>query len=199
MRLSDWRATARGTKVMTDKVAAAYRPALAVLGSPIDPEAFVAWGDDPDARYTILAASNAGLIIVNVRVNVPQEGPRASAKLLRWGRVQVGELAVEAHHDHRYLTTQMEGYILQGVDEAADQIGAWVAHVLARIDGRLSDAGATAEPVASRAKRPAAKPPSARRPAPGARGAAAISNARSTTAIARDGDPRDAEPGTEEG
>jgi len=142
MRLSDWRATAPGHRVMTAKVAAAYEPALAVLGAPVDPVAFVAWGDDPDTRYTILAASDGGLVIVNVRVNVPQEGPRAAGKLIRWSRVQIGELAVEAHHGHRYLTAQVEGYILQGVDDSADQIGAWVAHVFARIDERVSDGAA---------------------------------------------------------
>jgi len=137
MRLSDWRATPQGAKVMTDKVAAAYEPAMAVLGTEPDPVAQIAWGDDPDRRYLILAAGEAGLVVVNVRVNVPQEGPRAAAKLVRWGRVTVGELSVEAHHGHRYVTSQIENTVLQGTDEDADEIGAFVAHILARIDGRV--------------------------------------------------------------
>lgn len=157
MRLSDWRATERGQAVMTAKVAAAFAPALGVLGAPPDPVAFVAWGDDPNARYTIMAATDAGLIVVNVRVNVPQEGPRAAARLIRWGRVQVGELSVEAHHGHRYLTTQIEGYVLQGVDAAADQIGTWVAHLLACIDGRVVGEGAILSGHGGRAS--VARPP----------------------------------------
>lgn len=137
MRLSDWQASPRGQNVMTDKVASAYGPALAVIGAEPDPVAYVVWGDDPDRRYVILAAVDAGLAIVNVRVNVPQEGPRAAAKLVRWSRVQVGELSVEAHHGRRHVTSQIESVVLQGTDEEADEIGAFVAHVLARIDGRF--------------------------------------------------------------
>lgn len=188
MRLSDWRVTARGHRVMTARVAAAYEPALAVLGASADPVAFVAWGDDPDTRYTIMAASDGGLVIVNVRVNMPQEGPRAAGKLIRWSRVQIGELAVEAHHGHRYLTTQMEGYILQGVDDSADQIGAWVAHVFARIDGRVSDVPAATTARRTRRPKPGASVGTSRRPAaPGA----AKSNVRSKAAIVRSGDPLD--------
>jgi hypothetical protein len=109
---------------------------MAILGTESDPEAHVVWGDDPDRRYLILAAADAGLVIVNVRVNVPQEGPYAAAKLVRWSRVQVGELSVEAHHGHRHVTSQIENTVLQGSDEDADEIGAFVAHILARIDGR---------------------------------------------------------------
>lgn len=137
MRLSDWQASPRGQKVMTDKVASAYGPALAVIGAEPDPVAHIVWGDDPDRRYVILAAADAGLVIVNVRVNVPQEGPRASAKLVRWSRVQVGEVSVEAHHGTRHVTSQIESVVLQGTDEEADEIGAFVAHVLGRIDGRV--------------------------------------------------------------
>jgi hypothetical protein len=152
MRLSDWQASPHGQKAMTDKVAAAYRPAMAVLGTEPDPVAHVVWGDDPGVRYVILAAGEAGLVVVNVRVNVPQEGPRAAAKLVRWSRVQVGELSVEAHHGHRYVTSQVENHVLQGADEDADAIGIFVAHVLARIDGRVvlasgAASGARAEPV----------------------------------------------------
>lgn len=188
MRLSDWRLTARGHRVMTAKVAAAYEPALAVLGAPADPVAFVAWGDDPDTRYTILAASDGGLIIVNVRVNVPQEGPRAAGKLIRWSRLQIGELAVEAHHGHRYLTAQMEGYILQGVDDSADQIGAWVAHAFARVDGRVSDGAAATIARRTRTPKAGASPRASRRPAVSG---TTKSNVRSTGAIARSGDPLD--------
>jgi hypothetical protein len=156
MRLSDWEASTRGQKVMTDKVGSAYGPALAVLGTGPDPEAHVVWGDDPDRNYTILAVADAGLAIVNVRVNVPQEGPRAAAKLVRWSRVQVGELSVEAHHGRRHVTSQVEGIVLQGSDEEADEIGGFVAQLMARIDGRA---------VAQGKARASSKAPAADRPA----------------------------------
>ena len=142
MRLSEWRTTPLGQKVMSDKVAAAYEPALAVLGVPPDPVTHVVWGDEPDIRYQILAASDAGLVFVHVRVNVPQEGPRASAKLVRWNRLVLGETSAEAHHGHRFVTGQIETVVIKGADETADEVGAFLAHVLARIDGRVSDASA---------------------------------------------------------
>ncbi len=163
MRLSDWRSSPQGEKVMTEKVASAYGPAMAVLGAEADPVAHVVWGDDPDRRYLVLVASQAGLIVVHVRVNVPQEGPRASAKLVRWSRVQVGELSVEAHHGHRHVTSQIENTVLQGTDDDADQIGSFVAHVLARIDGRAPDEAGTGSPRAGRRKKAEPEPISNRR------------------------------------
>jgi len=137
MRLSEWQKSTQGAKVMTAKVAAAYEPALRGVGAIRDPVAYVVWGDDPGVRYTIMAATDAGLGVCNVRVNVPQEGPRATAKLIRWNRVTIGDLNVEAHHGHRYVMVQVEGAVLQGVDDAADGITTWIAHLFARIDGRV--------------------------------------------------------------
>jgi hypothetical protein len=136
MRLSDWQATLRGQKLMTGKVAAAYESALSLFGAGPESDAFVAWGDDPDVHYSLLVVGEAGLIIVVVRVNVPLEGPRASAKVVRWGRVAIGELAVEVLRGHKQATAQIDNYILKGVDDEADRIGAFVGHVLMRIDGR---------------------------------------------------------------
>ncbi|HET7676618.1 MAG TPA: hypothetical protein VFK38_02085 [Candidatus Limnocylindrales bacterium] len=141
MRLSEWRKSAQGQKVMTGKVAAALEPALAGLGATADPEAYVVWGDDPDLRYLVMAATPAGLAVINVRVNVPGEGPRAAGKLVRWARVQLGDLTTEAHHEHRYVTTQLEGAILQGADDAADQVTDWITTVYDHIDGRAGQAG----------------------------------------------------------
>jgi hypothetical protein len=137
MRLSDWQATLRGQKLMTGKVALAFEPALALLGEGMESDGYVAWGDDPDVHYSILVVGEAGLIIVVVRVNVPQEGPRASAKVIRWGRVSIGELAVDVQRGRRQATAQIESYILKGVDEDADLIGAFIGAVLTRIDGRV--------------------------------------------------------------
>jgi hypothetical protein len=148
MRLIDWQATLRGQKLMTGKVALAYEPALELLGAGPESDAYVVWGDDPDVHYSILVVGDAGLIVIVVRVNVPQEGPRASAKVVRWGRVAIGEFAVDAQRGHRQVTAQIEAYVLKGVDDEADRIGAFLRHVLMRIDGR------TPPP-----KRPAEAPP----------------------------------------
>jgi hypothetical protein len=145
MRLSDWQATLRGQRLMTGKVALAYGPALALFGAGLESDGYVVWGDDPDVHYSILVVGDAGLIVVVVRVNVPQEGPRASAKVIRWGRVSIGELSVDVTRGHRQATAQIESYILKGVDDDADRIGAFVGHVLTRIDGRVP-------PAPSRAK-----------------------------------------------
>ena len=37
MRLSDWQASPQGQKVMTEKVASAYGPAMAVIGAEAGP------------------------------------------------------------------------------------------------------------------------------------------------------------------
>jgi hypothetical protein len=148
MRLSDWQVTLRGQKLMTGKVALAFGPALALLGAGLESDAYVAWGDDPDVHYSILVVGDAGLIIVVVRVNVPQEGPRASAKVIRWGRVSIGELSVDVTRGHRQATAQIESYILKGVDDDADLIGAFLGHVLTRIDGRVPPPAPRIKPLA---------------------------------------------------
>jgi hypothetical protein len=68
--------------------------ALVTLGAERDPECWIAWGDDPAVRYMIFAPTPGGLAQVSVRVNVLGEGPRAGGKVVRWGRVQLGELGV---------------------------------------------------------------------------------------------------------
>ncbi len=166
MHLSDWQQTAQGQKVMTAKVAGAYEPALRGVGATLDPVAYVLWGDDPAVRYMIFAATDAGLAVCHVRVNVPQEGPRATARLIRWQRVAIGDLSVEAHHGHRYVSSQVEGTVLRGVDDEADQITQWIAHLFARIDGRatLDHVVGLLGPGGGGDAPPAATPRASRRP-----------------------------------
>ena len=87
MRLSDWRSVAPHANSVSDRVIATIEPVLTGLGAEQDPPCWIAWGDDPEARYTILALADAGLVLCSVRVMVPQEGPRAAGKLIRWSRV----------------------------------------------------------------------------------------------------------------
>lgn len=137
MRLSDWQARAPHPDSMTPKVLAVVEPLLAAMGAGQDPPCWVVWGEDPGARYVLLALTPAGLLQVNVRVNVPQEGPRASGKLVRWNRVQVGELAMEVAGGHRLLSLQAEGQVLRGSDDEADAIAAFALAMVAAIDGRV--------------------------------------------------------------
>jgi len=134
MRLSEWPERAPHQGSMTPKVLAVLKPVLASLGAKADPSCWVAWGDDPAARYTVLAPTPAGLIQAVVRVNVPQEGPRASGKLIRWNRVQTGELAVETAAGHRLINFQCENVILRGSDDEVETISKFALEVFAAID-----------------------------------------------------------------
>lgn len=136
MRLSEWRAHAPGRETASTKVMAVVEPVLATFGLERDPECWIVWGDDPGIRWTLVAAAPAGLITCHVRVNVPGEGPRASAKLTRWHRVQVGELAVETQGGHRLVTFQVENIVMRGADAEADGIGRFAMTVFDGIDGR---------------------------------------------------------------
>jgi hypothetical protein len=136
MRLSKWRAAAPTRDAMTLKVLAVVEPVLASMGVEPDPQCWVAWGDDPSIRYGILVPIHAGLVVCVVRVNVPGEGPRTTGKLVRWSRVQLGELAVETQAGHRIVTFQVEQYVLRGVDQQADVVGAFALALFAAVDGR---------------------------------------------------------------
>lgn len=136
MRLSGWGSAAPRRESMSAKVLDAMRPVLAALGAEPDPECWLAWGDDPEQRYAVLIPTAAGLVVCHVRVNVAGEGPRASGRLVRWGRAQIGELAVENQGGHRLVTTQVEGQILRGADAEADRVAAFVLSALAVQDGR---------------------------------------------------------------
>ncbi len=151
MRLSDWRKAAPFKDSMAPKVLAAIDDALPAMGAERDPECYIIWGDDPAARYLIFVPTASGLVHINVRVAVPGEGPRAGAKVVRWSRVQLGELAVEIQGGHRLVTFQVEMQMLNGADAVADQIAAFAQALFAAVDGRPI-------PVASAAKRAPAMP-----------------------------------------
>lgn len=136
MRLSDWRTRAPHKDALTAKVSAVVDPVLAALGAEPDPSAWIVWGEDPGVRYVILVPTDAGLLQVLVRVNVPGEGPRASAKVIRWARLQVGELGLEMVSGHRSLGFQVESHILRGSDLEGDALAAFALELFARIDGR---------------------------------------------------------------
>ena len=141
---------------MTPKVLAVVEPVLGALGTGADARCWVAWGDDPSIRYVILAPTAAGLVTCHVRVNVPPDGPRATAKLTRWARVQLGELAVETQAGHRIASFQVEGQVLRGADAQGDQVAGFALGLFDAMDGR---------PV--RESRPPVRKPSARTTASG--------------------------------
>ncbi len=174
MRLSDWRAASPAKGAADPKVNGVVDSVLRALGADADGEAWVAWGEQPATRYAIFSVTPAGLVACYVRVNVPGEGPRASGKLIRWSRVQVGELSVETQGGHRLLSFQVEGQVLQGADMVADRISRFAIILLAWIDGRpVPPAPRTPRAKASRAK--AAAPVARKAPstARGSRAAAA--------------------------
>lgn len=136
MRLSEWQAGTSHRESMAAKVLGPARDALELLGAGPDPDCWIVWGDDPGARWTILAPTAAGLVQVGVRVNIPGEGPRASGKLTRWHRVQIGELSVEIQGGHRLLTFQVETHLLHAADAEAELASAFADAFFAAMDGR---------------------------------------------------------------
>jgi hypothetical protein len=161
MRLSEWRAVAPHKDSMAPKVVAVIEPVATALGAEPDPTCWVIWGDDPASRFTVITLSEAGLLLIAVRVYVPQEGPRASAKLIRWNRVQTGELAIEYVGGHRLLSFQVEGQILRGSDDQADAIAGFALELFAAADGRPAPG-----PKAKPRRKPAAGGATLRLPAP---------------------------------
>ncbi len=155
MRLSDWRAAAPRKDSMAPKVVATIEAALAMLGADVDPECWVVWGDDPAIRYALFVPQPAGLAQINVRVNVPGEGPRAAGKLIRWSRVQLGEMAIEIQGGHRLINFQVEGNVLRGSDADADAVAEFVLSMYDAVDGRSAPVAvvATTGPAPAKAKR----------------------------------------------
>jgi hypothetical protein len=155
MRLSEWRTKAPHKESTAPPVLAVIGQALAALGSAPDPECWIAWGDDSAIRYLMLVPTTGGLAQVTVRVAVPGEGPRASGKVIRWNRLQLGELAVEIQGGHRLITFQVETFVLTGADATADGISAFAQALFAAVDGRAP------APVTSATKAPAGAAPKA--------------------------------------
>jgi hypothetical protein len=154
---------------MSNRVMAVLNPLLHDLGADPDPECWVVWGDDPEFRYAILAATPAGLISVAIRLSGPEDGPRATAKLVRWSKLTVSELSVEASGGHRIVAVQVEGQVLKGVDQEADRICEFVRGLIAGIDGRAPQAIPVATAYAGPARVGAAKRIPASRTAAAAR------------------------------
>lgn len=155
MRLSDWRAAAPRKDSMAPKVIATIEAALSMLGVDADPDCWVVWGDDPAIRYVVFAPSPPGLAQINVRVNVPGEGPRAAGKLIRWNRIQLGELAIEIQGGHRLINFQVEGNVLRGSDSDADVVAEFVMILYDAVDGRTAPVTVISVPgpVHAKAKR----------------------------------------------
>lgn len=136
MQFSEWRAKAPNKDAASPKVVAVIEQALVALGADRDPECWVAWGDDPGIRYLVLVPTPAGMLQISVRVMVPGEGPRAAGKVVRWARLQLGELAVEIQGGHRLVTFQVENLVLTGADAVADGISVFAQALFAAVDGR---------------------------------------------------------------
>ena len=135
MILSEWRKTAPNRECLSNKVLAVLKPVLADLGADGDPDSWIVWGDDPAFRYSVMTPTPAGLIVVGLRLGGVDDA-RANGKLVRWGKVQVSELSVEASGGHRIVAVQVEGQVLKGVDDEADRICEFTRGLLAGIDGR---------------------------------------------------------------
>ena len=181
MFLSEWRKTAPNRECMSNSVLDVLKPVLADLGADGDPSCWVIWGEDPEYRYSIMAPTPTGLATIAVRLNGGGEDPRVTGKLVRWAKLQVSELSVEASGGIRIVAVQVEGQVLKGMDEEAGKICEFVRGLLAGIDGRAWQAAGpivlsamqqvAARPKAAHAAR-AGAPRAARESAPAAPGKA---------------------------
>lgn len=90
-------------------------------------------------------------------MNVPQEGPRASGKLTRWSRVQVGELSVENQGGHTLTSFQVDTQLMRGVDAEGTRVTSFAIDLFAGLDGRpmASRSGSTERPSQPRPALPA--------------------------------------------
>jgi hypothetical protein len=159
MRLSEWAKSAPSRDAASARVLDVVRPVLTALGAEADPSCWVLWGEDPAVRYHVMAISPIGLVMCHVRVNVPGEGPRASGKLVRWSRVQIGELDVEAGGGHRLVSVQVEQQVLRAIDADVDRVSGFAIALLAAIDGRpIPDPDAAVGRPATGASRAAKAP-----------------------------------------
>ncbi len=181
MRLSGWQTRAPGKDGLSPKVRETVGTILTALGAEADAHGWLTWGDETGSRWAFVAPCPAGLAVVNVRAGAPADGPRAGGRLVRWTKVQVGELAVETERGHRLVMFQVEGQPIRGTDDHADDVAAFAALVLAGVDGRplpdLDAAGGRAAAMAPAARAAGTKPapskaatskaaPGATRPAP---------------------------------
>jgi hypothetical protein len=169
MRLSEWRAKAPVREALGTKTMAVVTPVLGVMGVEADPQAWVQWGDDPGTKYTIFVPLAAGLVIVSVR-NLGEMGYRAAAKMVRWSRVQLGDLSVETEGSHRMISFQLESMVLRGADDVADAVGRFALVVFAAVEARPWPAfdapGRRRTAARVSAKKPAASKVSKPKPTP---------------------------------
>jgi hypothetical protein len=136
MRLGGWRSKAPGKDGLNQKVLDSVGPILACLGAEADPHCWIIWGDETGSRWTLMAPCSAGLATVNVRAGGLGEGSRAGGRLIRWSKVQVGELAAETERGHRLVMFQVEGQPIRGTDANADDVAAFAGLTLAGLEGR---------------------------------------------------------------
>ncbi|MGH2465445.1 MAG: hypothetical protein ACRDGI_08290 [Candidatus Limnocylindrales bacterium] len=136
MRLSGWRTKAPGRDGINQKALDAVGAILGALGADVDPHCWVTWGDETGSRWSLMAPCPAGLAVVNVRAGGPGEGSRASGRLIRWSKVQLGELAAESERGHRLVMFQVEGQPIRGTDDEADLVAAFAGLALAGVEGR---------------------------------------------------------------
>lgn len=188
MRLSEWRAKAPVREGLGTKTMAVVTPVLGAVGVEADPQAWVQWGDDPGTKYTIFVPMLSGLAIVSVR-NLGELGYRAAAKMVRWSRVQVGDVSVETEGTHRMISFQLESMVLRGADDVADSIGRFALVVYAAIEGRpwpgfdaVGRRRSVPRVVAKGAATPKAARPTSKLPALPARTATSSSDRRSAPA-----------------
>jgi hypothetical protein len=161
MRLSEWRRVAPDPDVLGRRARSTIDPVLTALGAESDPHALPVWGEDAARRFSLYVLSPTGLIGAGVRFDLPGEPPRVTARLIRWSKLQLSELAAETNGTHRVVSVTIDGQVFRAPDEAGDRIAAFVRAIHALEEGRplpdLGD-GPTGSPAGAEAPVDAAAP-----------------------------------------
>jgi hypothetical protein len=138
MRLSEWRRNAPVRDAIDDRVMTVLKSLLADFGADPDPECYVVWGDHPDLRHSVLVPVAAGLVAIAVRTAEGTQEARATARLIRWPKLALGEFSLEATGERRVVAVQVESFVLKGADAEAGLIAEFVRGLVLQAENRAA-------------------------------------------------------------
>ena len=159
MRLSEWRAASPSKEAGGAKVAATVDPVLRSLGAEHGSGLLGRVGRRTGrSLHDLRSDRGRPHHVLSSGSTSPARARGRAAKLIRWSRVQLGELAIETQGGHRILSFQVEQQVLQGADDKADRIA------------RFAPASSSQRSTAGRSprSRPRSAAPTAKPPRPAA-------------------------------
>ena len=101
-----------------------------------DRDGWVFRDEDRATPYLGAGPISAGLVSCRVRLDVPQEGPRASLEPIRGSRFQVAEPIVETSGWHGRCCAQVQGQVIRATDDEVPAAAAFLLTMPRVIEGR---------------------------------------------------------------